>query len=455
MYENTVFGRLDQKLQHAISDTGYETPTPIQEKSMPYLLEGRDLLGCAQTGTGKTAAFMLPILNRLVQERRPRHIGHPRVLVLSPTRELAAQTADNVKKFSKYCQMPFACVVGGVSQFGQVKDIKKGAELVIACPGRLMDLMTQGIVYLDQVECFVLDEADRMLDMGFLPDIKRIVSKLPKARQSMFFSATMAGPILKLAAELVQDPASVTINPETPTVDKINQKLMFVPKSQKDALLRHLLENHPEWYKVIVFTKMRHGADRVCKKLVQAGVTCAAIPSDKTQGQRTRALEGFRKGDIQVLVATDIASRGIDVPEVSCVINMELPLEPEVYVHRIGRTARAGESGAAISFVAPDEKGLLKAVERLIRKTIPVDRDHPFEAQPDLPPPSWEQPSDSRGPGNPRGPANPRGPGKPRNAGMPKNTGKPVHPANQNRNKQKRQGHKSFLGRHQSDFGQK
>ncbi len=429
MFEGTVFGKLDQKLQHAIADAGYKTPTPIQAEAMPYLFEGRDFIGCAQTGTGKTAAFMLPILNHLVKVRRPRHIGHPRALVLSPTRELAAQTAENVKKFSKYVQLPFACVFGGVSQFGQVKDIKKGAETVVACPGRLIDLMTQGILYLDQVECFVLDEADRMLDMGFLPDIRRIISKLPKARQSLFFSATMPPAVRNLAGELVHDPAQVTIAPETPTVEKINQKVMMVEKAQKDALLIHLLKNHPEWNKVIVFTKMRHGADRVNKKLMRAGMTCAAIHSDKTQNQRTRALVGFKRGDVRVLVATDIASRGIDVPEVSCVVNMELPLETESYVHRIGRTARAGESGAAISFVTGEERGQLKAVERFIKKSIPVDRDHPFH-------------SDFAD----------RKAGK-SSEGLP--TAPWVHPANRNKTNRKRQGHKSFLGRRQPDFGQK
>ena len=419
MFEGTVFGKLDQKLQHAISEAGYKTPTPIQEKAMPHLFEGRDLIGCAQTGTGKTAAFMLPILNHLIKVRRPRHIGHPRALVLSPTRELAAQTAENVRAYSKYANIPFACVFGGVSQFGQVKDIKRGAETVIACPGRLIDLMTQGIIYLDQVECFVLDEADRMLDMGFLPDIKRIISKLPKSRQSLFFSATLSPQIMKLAGELVTDPVQITISPEAPTVDKINQKAMFVEKAQKDALLLHLLSQHPEWTKVIVFTKMRHGADRVVKKLLRAGEKCAAIHSDKTQNQRTRALDGFRKGSVRVLVATDIASRGIDVPDVSCVINMELPLETESYVHRIGRTARAGESGAAISLVTSSERGQLKAVERFIKKTIPIDKDHPFHPGGDaMPPAPW------------------------------------VHPANRNRTNRKRQNHKSFIGRRQPDFGQ-
>ena len=429
MFEGTVFGRLDQKLQQAVSEAGYQKPTPIQEKAIPHLLEGRDLIGIAQTGTGKTAAFMLPILNHLVKVRRPRHIGHPRALVLSPTRELAAQTAENVKRYAKHANLPFACVFGGVSQFGQVKEIKKGAEIVIACPGRLIDLMTQGILYLDQVECFVLDEADRMLDMGFLPDIKRIISKLPKARESLFFSATMSPAIAKLAAELVTDPIKIEISPETPTVEKINQKVMFVEKPNKDALLVHLLKTHPEWTKVIVFTKMRHGADRVVKKLLRAEIPCAAIHSDKTQNQRTRALDGFRKGAVRVLVATDIASRGIDVPDVSCVVNMELPLETESYVHRIGRTARAGESGAAISFVTGEERGQLKAVERLIKKSIPVDRDHPFHSD------FADRKTGKQDEGLPQAPW--------------------VHPANRNRNNRKRQGHRGFQGRRQPDFGQK
>ena len=421
MFEGTVFGTLDQSLQHAVKSAGYTRPTPIQERAIPYLLKGRDLIGIAQTGTGKTAAFMLPILNQLVKVRRPRHIGHPRALVLSPTRELAVQTAENVKRYSSEANLPFACLIGGVSQYGQVKDIKKGAETIIACPGRLIDLMTQGIVYLDQVEMFVLDEADRMLDMGFLPDIKRIISKLPKARQAMFFSATMNREISALAAELVTDPVKIEISPETPTVEKINQQLMVVgSKTEKDALLIHLLKSHPEWNKVIVFTKMRHGADRISKKLFRAGISGAAIHSDKTQNQRTRALDGFRRGEIRVLVATDIASRGIDVKDVSCVFNIELPLEAESYVHRIGRTARAGESGAAISFITPEEKPLLKAVERLIRKTIrevPKPADFKFNAP----------------------------------APVPSNSNPHSH-SNSHSSPRKR---KCFLGRRQPDFGQR
>ena len=429
MFEGNIFGRLDQKLQHAVQDAGYVKPTPIQERAMPYLLDGRDLIGIAQTGTGKTAAFMLPILNHLVKVRRPRHIGHPRALVLSPTRELAAQTADNVRKYSKYANLPFACVFGGVSQFGQVKDIKKGAETIVACPGRLIDLMTQGIIYLDQVECFVLDEADRMLDMGFLPDIRRIISKLPKARQSLFFSATMPPSVAKLAGELVSDPVKVEIDPETPTVEKINQKVLLVEKRDKDALLIHLLKTHPEWSKVIVFAKMRHGADRVVKKLHRDNIASAAIHSDKTQNQRTRAWEGFRRGDLRVLVATDIASRGIDVKDVACVINLDLPLETECYVHRIGRTARAGESGVALSFVSGEERGQLKAVERLIRKTIPIDRDHPYHSE------NADHRTGNVGKGLPQAPW--------------------VHPANINRANRKRQKHRSFHGRRQPDFGQR
>ena len=429
MFENMVFGRLDQKLQHAVADAGYAKPTPIQAEAIPHLLAGKDLIGIAQTGTGKTAAFMLPILNHLLKVRRPRHIGHPRALVLSPTRELAVQTAENVKRYSVHAQLPFACLIGGVSQYGQVKDVKKGAETLVACPGRLIDLMTQGVIYLDQVECFVLDEADRMLDMGFLPDIKRIISKLPKARQTMFFSATMSPEIAKLAGELVSDPVKIDISPGTPTVEKINQKVMFVERANKDALLIHLLKTHPEWKKVIVFAKMRHGADRVVKKLRRENIAAAAIHSDKTQNQRTRALEGFRRGEVRVLVATDIASRGIDVPDVACVVNLELPLETESYVHRIGRTARAGESGVAISFVTAEERGQLKAVERLVRKTIPVDRDHPYHSD------AADRKSGHQHEGLPTAPW--------------------IHPANRNRANRKRRGHKFNLGRRQPDFGQR
>ena len=490
-YEANVFGKLDVRLQYAIADAGYAIPTPIQEKAIPPLLEGRDLIGCAQTGTGKTAAFMLPILHKLVVENdklrmmndesridggeRKEEAGHPRALILSPTRELAAQTAENNAAYSKYTGTPFAVVFGGVSQFPQVKALQKGAEVVIATPGRLIDLMTQGVVYLDRVELFVLDEADRMLDMGFLPDIKRIISKLPpnrppagatsagtggKLRQSMFFSATLSPEILHLAGELVYDPIQVMVSPEAPTVEKIDQSCMLVEKGNKDNLLIHLLENHPEWYRVIVFARTRHGADRVERKLSRRDIPVAAIHSDKTQNQRTRALKGFKEGKVRVLVATDIASRGIDVSGVDLVVNMELPVETESYVHRIGRTARAGKGGAAISFVAPEERGLLKAVERFIRKTIPVDRDQPFhsaeadrktgKANEGLPQAPWIRGGERNRNGVKRHPGAHffDGPG-----GGKKHKGKKfVHPANANRSHHKRT---NFQGRRQPDFGQK
>ncbi len=372
------FDRLDGRLRLAIGEIGYDTPTPIQEKAIPPLLDGRDLIGCAQTGTGKTAAFLLPILDAICRSGSRARARHPVALVLSPTRELAAQIGANFAKYARHTKTRFACVFGGVSQFSQVRDIDRGAEVVVATPGRLMDLMSQGHVFLDSVERFVLDEADRMLDMGFLPDIRRIISKLPERRQSMFFSATLSPEILRLAGELVRDPVQVMISPETPTVDAISQRLMCVEKGGKDGLLTWLLEGNPEWRKVMVFARTRRGADRVLKKLLRKGITAAAIHSDKTQNQRTRALDGFRRGTVRALVATDIASRGIDVPEVDLVVQMELPLEPESYVHRIGRTARAGKGGVAIAFVAPEEWVLVKSVERFIRKQVPVDRDHPF-----------------------------------------------------------------------------
>jgi ATP-dependent RNA helicase RhlE len=372
MFANTVFGRLDINLQKAISEVGYKEPTPIQSEAIPHLLAQKDLIGCARTGTGKTAAFMLPILHHLVRVRKPRRIGHPRALILSPTRELAVQIAECIGKYSSHISLPYACLIGGVSQVNQVKDIKKGAETYVACPGRLIDLMTQGIVYLDQVECFVLDEADRMLDMGFMPDVKRLMSKLPRKRHTMLFSATMPKDVRELANEFLIDPVEISISPEKPTVDQIDQYAIFLSNADKNQKLIKLLRLNQAWKKVVVFTKMRHGADRVNRKLLQAGIQSAAIHSDKTQGQRTRALEGFKRGDIRVLVATDIASRGIDVPNVSSVINMTLPLDIESYVHRIGRTARAGESGIAISFVSEEEKKQLKNIERFIRKTIKV-----------------------------------------------------------------------------------
>ena len=374
----TAFGRLDRRLRDAIAEAGYAAPTPIQEKAIPPLLDGRDLIGCAQTGTGKTAAFLLPIIDALLRSGAKAEPCHPHALVLSPTRELTAQICANFALYAKHTKMRYACVFGGVSATGQIRSLKRGADVVIATPGRLIDLMTQGAVYLDKVERFVLDEADRMLDMGFLPDIQRILSKLPAKRQSMFFSATLPPDVMKLAGDLVHDPVQVTISPEAPAVEAIDQRLMCAEKAAKDSLLAWLLTNHSEWDRVMAFVRTRHNAERVLKRLLRKRISAATIHSDKTQNQRMRALEGFKKGDVRVLVATDIASRGIDVPEVDLVVQLDLPLEPELYVHRIGRTARAGKGGTAIAFVAPEERVLVKPVERFIGRSIPIDREQPF-----------------------------------------------------------------------------
>jgi len=380
-FAENVFGLVNPLLQHAIAEEGYLTPTPIQQQSIPHLLEGKDLLGCAQTGTGKTAAFLLPILHRLAADPKLVLPGHPRALILAPTRELAAQIATSMGTYGKFIGLPFAVVFGGVSQFPQVTALRRGAALVVATPGRLLDLMEQGHVTLDAVEEFVLDEADRMLDMGFLPDIRRILSKLPEVRHSQFFSATLSPEILQLAKELVKDPVEVTISPEQPTVDKICQRVMFVDKPNKDALLISLLQTREDMTKVIVFARTRHGADKIVRKLDNADIRAEAIHSDKTQRARTVALDDFRRGRVRVLVATDIASRGIDVDGITHVINFDLPMENESYVHRIGRTARAGAAGVAISFVSAEERGLLRSIERLIKMSIEVDNAHEYHSE--------------------------------------------------------------------------
>jgi len=368
-------------IQHAVAEQDYLTPTPIQEQAIPHLIEGRDLLGCAQTGTGKTAAFLLPILHRLLAAPKAPERNRPRALILAPTRELAAQIAESCAAYGRFAGQPFSVVFGGVSQYPQVMALNRGVALVVATPGRLLDLMEQGHVTLDGIEEFVLDEADRMLDMGFLPDIRRIIAKLPQQRHTQFFSATLSQEVLRLAKDLVRDPVHVTISPDQPTVDKINQRIMFVDKPNKDALLIHLLNTRPEYRKVIVFARTRHGSDKIERKLEQAGIRAEAIHSDKTQRARTNALNAFRAGRVRVLVATDIASRGIDVDGISHVINFDMPVETESYVHRIGRTARAGAEGCAISFVSGEERGLLRAVERIIKKTIEVERVEGFHSE--------------------------------------------------------------------------
>lgn len=380
-FASTVFGQVNPLIQHAVAEEEYSTPTPIQEQSIPSLLEGRDLLGCAQTGTGKTAAFLLPILHRLLAQPKPTVPGRPRALILAPTRELAAQIAESVATYGRYTGLPFAVVFGGVSQYPQVQALRRGAVLVVATPGRLLDLMEQRHLTLDTIEEFVLDEADRMLDMGFLPDIKKILAKLPIHRHSQFFSATLSEDVLRLAQQMVVNPVQVTIEPDKPTVDKIHQRIMFVDKPNKIALLAHLFKIRPEMTRVIVFSRTRHGADKIVSKLLDQDIPAEAIHSDKTQRARTDALNAFKNGRVRALVATDIASRGIDVDHVSHVVNFDLPEETESYVHRIGRTARAGASGSAISLVSAEERGLLRAVERMIKKSIEVDRVDEFHSE--------------------------------------------------------------------------
>jgi ATP-dependent RNA helicase RhlE len=370
---------LNSKLLKAISDEGYTEPTPIQAAAIPYLREGRDLLGCAQTGTGKTAAFALPILNWLGSSPRPLVSRSPRVLVLTPTRELAAQIDESFRAYSRYMRTRTTVVFGGVGQNQQVRALSRGVDILVATPGRLLDLMEQGHIKLNKLDVFVLDEADRMLDMGFIHDVRKVIKALPAKRQSLFFSATMPPEIVRLAGTMLTDPAKVEVTPPATTVERINQQIMFVEKSDKRRLLTHIL-NDPEMARVLVFTRTKHGANRVVRQLDKDRIEADAIHGNKSQTSRTRALENFRKGKTRVLVATDIAARGIDVDGITHVINYDLPNIPDSYVHRIGRTARAGCDGVAISFCDTEERKYLKDIERLIRLKVPVTDDHPWHA---------------------------------------------------------------------------
>jgi ATP-dependent RNA helicase RhlE len=371
------FDQLLPELQRTLAQEGYHTPTPIQTQAIPHLLAGRDLIGCAQTGTGKTAAFTLPLLQHLIKNRQAPQPGHPRALILAPTRELAAQIGESIATYGRGLRLHHWVIFGGVGQHPQVQAVRRGLDILVATPGRLIDLMNQGHVNLKNVEILILDEADRMLDMGFLPDIRRIINRVPPRRQSLLFSATMSPDIRELANSLVHEAVTVTISPEKPAVDRIAQKILFVDKNNKPALLTKLLAG-TDLDKVVVFARTKHGADKIARKLESAGVTCAAIHGNKGQGARTSALAGFRAGKVRVLVATDIAARGLDVDGITHVINYDLPNEPETYVHRIGRTARAGAEGDAISFCSAEERDDLRAIEKLIRIAIPVDLDHGF-----------------------------------------------------------------------------
>ena len=371
--------QLIEPLLHALQKTGYTTPTPIQEQAIPHLLAGRDLLGCAQTGTGKTAAFSLPILQNLAIEKKKAKPHAPRVLILSPTRELALQIQENIQAYGANLHIRSTAIFGGVSQVPQVKQLAQGVEILVATPGRLMDLIQQRQVNLSQIEVFVLDEADRMLDMGFIQPIRQIISKLPYERQNLFFSATMPKDIQELASSILVHPVKVEVTPVSSTTELVEQQLYYVDRSHKRDLLKYLLENK-DMKRVIVFTRTKHGANRVSEVLMKTRIPSAAIHGNKSQGARQRALAQFQSGEIRVLVATDIAARGIDVDGITHVINFEVPNIAESYVHRIGRTGRAGASGIAISFSDLEEKAFIKDIEKLIQMKIPVVVDQPFHA---------------------------------------------------------------------------
>lgn len=357
---------LAQPILKALANSGYDTPTPIQMQAIPPLLEGRDLCGIAQTGTGKTAAFALPSLHKFAIDIKPRPLNGCRMLVLSPTRELAAQIAEKFRDYGKYLGLTVQCVFGGMPIFTQKKKLQSGADVLVATPGRLLDLIEQRALTLKDVEIFVLDEADQMMDLGFIHALKRIDLLLPKQRQSLFFSATMPKAIAELGNRFLNNPVRVAVTPAATTAERVEQYVTFVDQREKQALLNHKLKDE-SIDRALVFTRTKHGADRVVRHLAGAGIKSAAIHGNKSQGQRTAAMQGFRHGHLKVLVATDIAARGIDVPGVSHVFNYELPNVPEQYVHRIGRTARAGADGLAYSFVAPDERGYLKDIERLTK----------------------------------------------------------------------------------------
>lgn len=368
---------LIEPLLKALQQEGYTTPTPIQEQAIPIVLHGKDLLGCAQTGTGKTAAFSLPILQKLYKTDQKKNI---KALILTPTRELAIQIGECFEAYGRYTGIKHTVIFGGVNQKPQTNALREGVQILVATPGRLLDLINQDYVSLKSLDFFVLDEADRMLDMGFIHDIKRILKLLPVRRQTLFFSATMPPEIEKLANSMLTNPEKVEVTPVSSTVDIISQSVYFVEKQQKKDLLIHLLKN-PSIESVLIFTRTKHGADKLARILTKAGIGAEAIHGNKSQNARQRALTNFKNHTLRALIATDIAARGIDVDLLSHVINYELPNIPETYVHRIGRTGRAGHEGTAISFCESEELPYLKDIQKLTGKNIPVVKDHPFITQ--------------------------------------------------------------------------
>jgi len=370
---------LDGRLLDALTKENYSHPTPIQAQAIPCLLEGRDILGIAQTGTGKTAAFVLPILQRLSEAPVKAAPRRPQALILAPTRELASQIGEAVATYGQNMHFRHAVIFGGVGQGPQVQKLLRGIHILVATPGRLIDLIGQGHIILDNVSCFVLDEADRMLDMGFIRDVRKVASLVPASRQTLLLSATMPKDIVKLAASLLDNPERVEITPKKITVDRIDQKVYFGDAGAKLDLLASVMADD-SLYRVIVFTRTKHRANRVADFLSKRKIPTEAIHGNKSQSARQRALEGFRQGDTRVLVATDIAARGIDIDDVTHVINFELPNEPESYVHRIGRTARAGAEGVALSFCSPEERPYLRDIEKLIKREIESENERPFMA---------------------------------------------------------------------------
>jgi ATP-dependent RNA helicase RhlE len=368
---------LNPKILTALQNKGYTTPTPIQLQAIPHLIAGKDILGIAQTGTGKTAAFSLPILHNLFASNISVKSGNARALILTPTRELASQIADNIELYGKDLNLRYSVIFGGVSERPQIAAMQRGVDILIATPGRLLDLMSQGYIRFMQLEVLVLDEADRMLDMGFINDIKKIIAKIPTKRQTLFFSATMPETITDLAHSILKDPVKIEVTPQSTTVERIEQKINFVERSNKLSLLKRILKQE-DAKTVLIFSKTKHGANKIVEFLEKNSISVSAIHGNKSQTAREKALASFREGKVQALVATDIAARGIDIPDISYVINYDIPMDPESYVHRIGRTARAGRQGIAISFCDPSERKLLQAVEKTINFKIPVDDTHPF-----------------------------------------------------------------------------
>ncbi len=402
--------RLNKPLLDAVHSAGYETPTPIQAEAIPLILDGQDVLACAQTGTGKTAAFALPVLQRLGTGQSPsrREGGRPRVrhirtLVLAPTRELAVQILDSFSTYGRFSGQRYTAVFGGVNKNPQTRALRNGVDILVATPGRLLDHMSDGTVRLDAVDILVLDEADRMLDMGFMPDIRRILKQVPQRRQTLLFSATMPPPIRELSKNILTNPASIEVARVSAPAENVEHWAYRVEKQDKPNLLCSVLEHTP-YSKALVFTRTKHGADKVVRNLARAGVSVAAIHGNKSQNARTRALAGFRSGKTSVLVATDIAARGLDIDNISHVINYDLTTEPETYVHRIGRTARAGATGAALSFISSEDYGSLRAIEQLIRAELQPATDIPGYVAPKTPIMRSHDSTRSRGNGDARRP---------------------------------------------------